>query len=386
MVDGWAWAQARLGWMHSRRLERLQSGIVLPTARTLYLIGALVCALATVVAVFIALYFQVAAWSGADRQDVPEVPAAAAPTPTLNRLEVRLTGPTSLRFAADAEADSVSAGQMLGHFEADSANGLALYPRDFEILGGKDAELFQTGYHGGSGRTGLTATPALAAAMEGAPSDRRFIVRVLARDAFGNRSPPTDVTFSLAKPAAAAAAVEDAPVTELGGSGSLPKIARALAAKVAATGTPEFFDAYKFALAAPERCGAPEDAAFIDLYRAAVIQYRPRLSAENIDAFYAGLCDSWEEAAEASRRTVANAEAERQRVIAQNAAAVMAAEAASSSARLVRNAALGFAFSAVLAFMMIGLFLAFMAIEGHSAAVRRAVELLAVDKENRDDA
>jgi hypothetical protein len=208
---------------------------------------------------------------------------------------------------------------------------------------------------------------------------RTFTLRVRARDESGNTSAPTDVSFTL-RPGAAAVAAPQSEVTELGGAGPLPAIARALASRVAQAGTPEFFDAYKYALAEPERCDAGGSPSFLDHYRAAATRFRTRLNSGNISTFYSAVCASWIDALDRSREAAAQSESERLRVMAANAMARSSAEAAAAQARTLRNAALGFAFSAVIAFMMIALFLAFMAIEGHSAAVRSAIELLAADR------
>jgi hypothetical protein len=170
-------------------------------------------------------------------------------------------------------------------------------------------------------------------------------------------------------------------VTDLGGSGSLARIARAIALKIVpGGGTPEYFEVYKSAVAQPERCSAAQAEAFTSLYRQAVIRFRARLNRDNLDSFYAGLCESWKDAQERVQQTVAEAQARRDEVISQNAMAEMSAEASRTTAKVLRNAALGFAFTGLVAFMIIALFLAFLAIEGHSAAVRQAVELLASER------
>jgi hypothetical protein len=382
------WARKRFRWIHSRRLDRLQSGVVLPTARTLYLAGSLVCAAAILLALIVALFFQLSSWRGASQQRVPDAIAAPAPAPGLDAIARRLAGPSGLRFVADTGlGPTIEAGQVLGAFDADSDSGLAPPPQDFELLGGRDAELFERAYDPRSGRSGLAATGALAAVWKGAPpaAGRSFLVRVRARDSSGNVSAPADVAVTLRPGAAAAPAPAGTEVTDLGGDAALSRIAHALAGRVAARGTPDYFDAYKYALAQPQRCDAEGQAGFLDHYRAAAVRFRERLTGDNIGSFYAGVCAAWDEARAASARVAADAEAERRRVIAANAHARLEAESRNAQSRLLRNAALGFGFSALIAFMMIALFLAFMAIEGHSAAVRNAIELLAAERETRDE-
>ena len=126
-----------------------------------------------------------------------------------------------------------------------------------------------------------------------------------------------------------------------------------------------------------QRCGADGEAPFVAFYGRGFDQYRARLSKNNLESFYAGICESWRDALEQSRRSAAEAETQRQQIIAANAERRLEAQMRNASSRTLRNAALGFAFSAIVAFMMIALFLAFLAIEGHSAAVRAAIELLA---------
>jgi hypothetical protein len=376
--------------MKSRRLERLQTHIVLPTARSLYLAGSIICIAILVLALVAALFFELSSWRGAEQRPVPDLVDPGPASPGFDRIEQRLSGPSGLRFQVDLAAGSAPAtGQLVGHFDANAPNGLAPYPNDFQIVGGRDAELFDTVYDGSAGRTGLTAKPSLSNAMapaQGSGRARTFIVRVLARDAAGNRSLPANVSFTIDPSGRAPVATSEAPVTDLGGSGALPRVARAIASIVApGAGTPQYFDAYKQALAEPQRCGAPSSDTFIDTYRRGFLQFRKRLNADNLSGFYAGLCEAWKDALDRHGQAVAQAEAARQQVILDNASAQLGAELRNAGARGLRNAALGFAFFALLGFMMIALFLAFLAIEGHSAAVRAAIEMLAARGEDRHD-
>jgi hypothetical protein len=372
--------------MHSRSVERLQSGIVLPTARTLYLLGAVLSALAIVAAVLVAFYFQLSSWQRADQSEVPSGIPVTSIAPALDPVEQRLTGPTAVRFVGlERQSGGPAEGEVVGRFEMEAGNGPAAYPGDIQIVGGTDANLFEAAYEPSSGLTGLAATSALVKRLAdpAAANKANFQVRVLAFDSAGNRSAPLDVSVALA-PASKSSAPSPAAetdLTDLGGTGALPGIARELAGRVAGRGTPEYFDAYKAALEQPERCDAAGNAVFLDHYRRAASHFAKRLNGGNIGSFYGGVCEGWRTALDQSRQANASAQAERERVIAQNASARLTAEFKSAQAKFARNAALAFAFSAVVCFMMIALFLAFLAIEGHSAAVRHAIELLAQQKE-----
>jgi hypothetical protein len=149
---------------------------------------------------------------------------------------------------------------------------------------------------------------------------------------------------------------------------------------------PAHFAVFNAAVKVPGRCGANDgDKAFLANYRRALGEVRERLTASNVEAFYLGLCDAWKaaltrEAAErdreeqkhsAARRAAdearARAQAHNDHLLQQHATRVF--EARTQTA--VTMSVIGGAFAI---FLSVALLLAFLAIEGHSRAIRAAME------------
>ena len=371
-------------------LERLQSKLVLPTARTLYLFGAVLCVIGAVGGLVIAFFFQLGTWQPTTQRKLPEIVSDQPAKIAFDRLDQRLSPPSNIRFVTDVPSlpSPLSVDTPLGHFEADTANGMAEFPESFQIIGGRDADEFDAGQDFASGpRTVLRAKPALAEEINNvAPTlksatQRSFSVQVLARDVYGNRSQPTDVSFTLTYGPTMAA---PAPVGEAGQPSSevLKQIAIRIAGLVDPThGTPDYFDSYHYALEEPDRCGAKDDDVFIESYRLALDHAFARLNKDKLAPFYTGLCEAWADAIERGHKDAAASVADRMQAMAENAEAQARAAAARSASKIGRNVALVFAAGAMLAFMTIALFLAFLAIEGHSSAVRQAIELLAAQRQ-----
>ncbi len=371
-------------------LDRLQTRLVLPTARTLYLFGAVLCIAAAAVGLVIAMVLQMGTWQHAAQRELPDVVSDRPAQISFDRLDARLSPPSNIRFVTDRPSlpAPLSPAASLGHFEADTPNGMADFPYGFQIIGGADAEAFEAdlGYASGP-RTVLRASPALADEINNVaptlkgPVQRSFVVQVLARDAYGNRSEPTDVTFTLTY-GPQPVGIGPAPQGEQTPSAMLKQIAIRIAGIVDPTqSTPDYFDAYNYALAEPARCGAKDDAVFIDGYRLALDHAFTRLNRTRLPPFYAGLCEAWRDAVAQGHKNAAASMADRVQVMAENSEAQARAAVARNASKIGRNVALAFAASAMLAFMTIALFLAFLAIEGHSSAVRQAIELLAAQRQ-----
>ncbi|HEY5410677.1 MAG TPA: hypothetical protein VIJ94_08110, partial [Caulobacteraceae bacterium] len=91
-------------WLQSlqvRWLDRLQTKLVLPTARTLYLFGAILCVVAALLGLLIALAFQLGAWQPATTQKVPDVVSDSPAAINFNRLDAHFTPPSNVRFSVD---------------------------------------------------------------------------------------------------------------------------------------------------------------------------------------------------------------------------------------------------------------------------------------------
>jgi hypothetical protein len=368
------------------KLRYVQGEIVLPTARTIYLAIACISLLACVIALLVALVFQMQSGRSASQVSVPGPYVAQVKPIDLGTVRARMSPPTGVRFVATQGIISSPIGDdtILGYFTAETPNGLASFPNDISILGGPDAPLFEpvgSSYPGPGTHTALRPGPQLIAEIDAelsaltAPKARRFSLIAIARDAFGNASSPVTITFSIVYgPSTAAAGAPAEHLTEL------QRLARDIALMLDPTRIPPnyYMDLYQHALREPERCSVDAtNYTFVAQYRQAFEQLRTALAPQNIDAFYEGVCDAWRQSVSNAQAAEQNANAARASAIARNMALEAEAAIGNSAAKALRDIALGVAGSALIAFITISLFLAFLAMENHSKAMREAVEILA---------
>ncbi len=370
-----------------RDWDGMQSFWVLPAARRLYLVGALVAVGLALLAIFIALVFQLLSLIGAKTEPVP-APASVSVNPIdLNSLDQLFQGPSNLRATSLQLERPVRAGMPVARLAADSRIGLANFPVGFQIIGGRDAELLREEREGYGTGTLLVATERYAQILNAMPAGQATLpqlqVRVLATDRNGSASQPTNL--SIAPSFSAPAPEEAAPVEDIGGPEALRRIATILAGIAAPKGTPEWFDAFEFAMNQPRRCGTNAgDEGFIREYDRSVRHIQAKLNQTRLPTFYRGMCDAWKEQIAAAERARMEADAERARIIAQNLQAEAVAAVEQAAKRSARNTAVMFAAAAISFFMTVALFLAFLAIEGHSNAVREAVQMLARQRQEGD--
>ena len=386
-------------------LLRLQSAYVLPLARGIYLLIALACLVTVIGGGLYVLILQASSAGTPAQEPLPPVYQGSSGSSNLPAREIdlaaverRLTAPGDIAFsvATGTISEPLAEGTLLGFFRAGTPNELAAYPDGISILGGPDAPLFDRVQGERPGAIALTPRPELLAQIESqlaslqAPETRRFELRIIARDQYGITSAPTDISFSLkfapAASAPAAAAAESAPAPALT---EVEKIARDIAQTLEPTVNPAHFAVYRTASEVPGRCGTRnDDQAFLASYRRAFDELRESLTSRNIEAFYQGLCEGWETAGlrEAAARQQADQEARearriaeeaRSRVAQRNAQAMRAHEAKVQSAKAQSALVLSVIGGALAVFLSVALMLAFLAIEGHSRAVRAAVESMA---------
>ena len=386
-----------------RWLLRLQSALVLPIARGVYLLIAMTCLVVVIGGILYVVFLQVSTVGQPALVAVP--PADQAGEPLLDAsdravdlalVQARLEPPSAVRFNVTAGTLSAppSESQVLGHFVAETPNGLAPFPEGVSLIGGPDAELFERVRDGAGKRVGLAARAALVTELRDTlrditePTSRSFTVRVVARDTYGLPSAPAELSFALRlAPAPPAAPATSAPTVEPEPT-PLQAIARDIARTVEPEVNPAHFAAYKVAEQVPGRCGTKaSDQRFLTNYRRAFDEVRPRLTASNVDAFYLGLCEAWQsvlaqEAAEAEQlqeeywAARQAAEYAREQALARNRdlmnqheRRVLEAQAQSWVTLSVIGGALGI-------FLSVALVLAFLALEGHSRAVRAAMEAM----------
>ena len=369
-----------LSLIQRRDWDGLQSRYVLPTARRLYLLGAVVAVGLALLALVAALFFELASWSGSTQETLPEVPDAAIAEMSLEKLDARFSAPTNIKFMRSPISLPVAEDAVLGHFSANSGVPIASSPDGFQIIGGKDNELFKTSSDPADSRgTALRATAALATALKAnIATGRDYELRIIANDTAGNTSAPATLKFRLLIGEKAASPVQEETVIDSDNSPeALKAVSHELAKLAAAKGSPEYLVAYNYARAEPVRCDADGNDRFITEYARAFQHVRSHLKPENLSIFYEGVCRAWQDAVREAG--VQHDEAQRAHAAAmeRNLEAEAGAQFRNAAARTARNVALAFALSAIMTFMTIALFLAFLAMEGHSNAVREAIEVLA---------
>jgi hypothetical protein len=364
----------------------LQGEIVLPTARTIYLAIASISLVAAVLGLLVALLMQLLTVGSAPRQRVPEVNTNAAVSIDVGAVSARLMPPKNIRFVVSAGTlhERPTAGAMLGYFDADTANGLPNYPDDFSIIGGADAELFDRvaiSIPGGH-RAGLAPTAGLAARIDANPKSfsqtttHVFHLKVIARDAYGN-SAASDVAVSIVTGPAPTSSEAPAPPPPVEQVTDLQRLASEIASKADSTHGVAFFDIYKRAQRVPSDCGADENQLFLGEYRRAFEGTKSLIQIGNTEGLFAGVCDAWRSALSKRAQEIAQQEAERQTVIARNMEAELKHALLVTGRKGIRNIALSLVGSALVAFITICLFLAFLAMENHTKAVREAIEAIA---------
>jgi hypothetical protein len=381
----------------------LQSMYVLPIARGIYLLIALASLLAVIGGSVFAIYLQT---SIASRPTTIPVPpsfsgAAVAADPStrkvdLARVGARLEPPTNIRFVTTTGTltEPPDPGAVLGHFAADTPNQLAPYPDGVSILGGRDAELFERVLDPDRQLIGLAPRDALTQELVAglreikAPTIRTFEVRVIARDRYGNTSAPADLSFTIQLAPKPGAGAQPQPAPQPAPT-ELQKVAREVAQLLEPTVNPAYFKAFETAAKVPGRCGAADsDQTFVANYRRALEEVRSKLNASNVEAFYLGLCDAWkdalqregsarERAEEARLADVRRAEEARERARAHNDELLQRHADKARQAEVLTFQTLSVVGAALAIFLSISLILAFLAIEGHSRAVRTAIESLA---------
>lgn len=376
-----------------QKIRFLQGEIILPTARTIYLAIACISLAGAICGFLVAVAFEMQSSRSAPQIPIPAPYTAQVQPMNLDLVRARLLPPTNIAFVVAQPVFSlaITSDTVLGYFTAETPNGLASFPNDISILGGPDAGLFDpvgSNYPGPATRTALRPGPQLIEEIDAElatlsiPKTRRFSLVVIARDAYGNASRPATVTFNIMYGPVTAASAPAERLTEL------QRLARDIALTLDPTRIPPnyYMGLYQRALREPGACSTSDNNyVFVSQYRQAFEQLRTNLNAQNIGAFYDGVCAAWRQAISDAEAAEQNANAARASAIAQNETAQAATELTNFAARSTRNVALAIAGSALLAFITISLFLAFLAMENHSKAMREAVEILAGTRRDSRD-
>ena len=289
---------------------------------------------------------------------------------------------------------------VFGYFRADTFNGLAPFPEDVDILGGKDSDLFDR-TNGGAGIPGQGAAliptakliERINSRLQGGQPQHGddFTLVVVAHDTYGVPSQVTEVHFTLTY-----GPVPSAPTTTVPSRqpeppmvprrlSDLERLARDIALIVGAEGSTIYQNTYNRALREPDVCGTSQnDSDFVVNYRRLFDHARPNLTAINLSAFYDGVCESWRKATSERARVQANAAAAQNAAINSNRSAEVQYQYESAAAWVSRNATLIVVGSAFGTFLTICFLLAFLAMENHSNAIRNALAVISESRRNEE--
>jgi len=203
-----------------------ETEFILSIARRIYLVVAGISLLGVIVALGLALLFELGTWRSASEVSVPSEYVEHPLAMDASDIQTSLSPPRNPVFVVMQPYVQIPAtGQEeLGYFNADTPNGLAAFPNDFDIIGGRDADLFDRAPTTVSGvvRAGLRPSAQFLEQMNHEPGararaeGREYTIQIVARDRFGNRSPPASVSFRIGYgPPLAAPPLEDAHESEL---------------------------------------------------------------------------------------------------------------------------------------------------------------------------
>jgi hypothetical protein len=364
----------------------LQSRFVLGTARKIYLVIASISLLIAILAFAAALIIQL--WSFKPLHQVP-VPEARMPQPVSmdsSKVAESLMPPKNVRFEVHRIANPLDANDVVGYFNADTPNGLAAYPNDFDLFGGVDAAQFERVPVNVRFpdkvvvRAGLRPTSALLAeinsAITAATGDQRktFTLNVVSRDRFGNTSNPAPISFTLVY---GGSQTDSSAET----STDMQQLARNIAVHLDPARTTTYFDQYRRAMRIPSDCGTIEtNQDFVRGFGKAFDELKTKLNVSNIAAFYAGVCTAWREGVSDEEGKQQTAENSRNDSIAKNMTEATKDEISKVGLSGAKYTALTIVGSAICAFLFISLFLAFLAMENHSEALKQAVQAIAGKK------
>jgi hypothetical protein len=371
--------------------------VLLKAARAINAVTATLSILVVGVGLLVALYFESVIWKGPDYVAVPPEARATALAIGPAAVDNRLKPPDNVRIAITRPVidGSLKRQDILGYFQADTANGLARFPEGVDILGGKDSELFDR-RDGGSQGIALIPTQALidqvktTLTSDQAQLHHDFSLVVVARDSYGIPSVVSNTGFALTYARGSAGPATNPPPqqpsTTTRPMSELERLARDIAlAAVGQEDSPAYRTAFDRALREPVVCGtSQEDSEFVANYRRIFDHARPQLTATNLPALFDGICDEWRKAAAGRARMLRESEVARNAAISANQNADYRYAFQAASAWAARNLTLVVVGGALSVFTVICLVLAFLALENHSNAMREAMAVIAQLRRNED--
>lgn len=371
-----------MGTIFARLRGWLNADFILPTARTLYFVGACGALAIAAFGLIAALAFQLVVWAPVSRSVASAPPEPRHIPMSYEIVSARLRPPANIRVQVTAIREPVDRFSVIGSIVVDTSNGLD--PNDgILVLGGEDASQIVMASRGRTRNTvPFTADEMLVAELneafqKGVGRSRKYNLRVAAKDVFGNISEPRSLTFAFDFLGLQEAQTPMQKSEEVPQLTEYQEVARAIALRADPQRTPQYFSIYKNALAVPARCGTNSDNRdFIVETQLAFDRAKEHIDSKNVYAFFAGLCDGWAAARGQERETSRRIRADHDAVVSMNLQREAAAEARRGGAWAARNVALAIAAGAIGTFLSIALLLAFLAMERHSKAMRDMLALL----------
>lgn len=363
-------------------------GFVLRAARSFYYFAACLALLVVAAAIVYAIYLEAVVQVPVHQKPMPkEVPAAAAHV-NADLIDGFMSPPQNVQYIpmTNEISTSMSGKEILGYFNATTPVGLARYPDDIEIVGGVDAHYFRKangGIRGSDGTLHSAVIPTrdlvrdINQMLEAASGEEThlFSLDVIARDARYRVSERTSITISLKLIPQGALPPVPTTLETSGTISDLQRLAIEIATEVDPNKTPVYFDAYSQAVNLPSTCQTQNrNDDFTPIYRDAYQRVKGELSKDNIDLFFLGVCQVWRDYVKQENENQRTAYAKRQSEIEKIQRENNRAESAKYAAMMKRPIVWAVIGGAVMIFMLISLFLAFMAMENHQRSIRKAVD------------
>jgi hypothetical protein len=193
--------------------NRLSGFFLIPIAKIIYAVIAIVCLLAIVGGLIFIIYLQ--ASTAMRPETVPVPPPYHEPNPNaslpsnqkmdINIVKNKISPPSKIKFINTIGLINAQLRPniIIGYFVAETANEIAPYPDGLSIIGGHDAEKFERAFDQRSQKAGLAPTVALLNELNNSINSikqeqtKKFSIRVVMRDRFGMVSVPEDVTVEI---------------------------------------------------------------------------------------------------------------------------------------------------------------------------------------------
>jgi len=373
-------------------LTRLQSNVILPIGRTLFVIGAFGCLVGIVGGLLGSGFLTMKMQEMPDQVPVPSAEVQQTFNLELSPIDRLMQAPANVRFISTiGHIDRpLTQADVLGYFAADTPNGLTKYPDDFSILGGEQADMVRRIPLSRGQRSGLAPSDKFIERInelrEILSADDKAAIKIVvaARDIYGRYSDPREIEFQLTfgptppqEPAETKneAASTAAPARRLT---PLEELVHGIAIRIDPEEGDRYAAANKRAMDAPRRCGAnPNDPTFLASYTRAFGYAKDRIDQTTVEPFYIGLCESWNRLVAQNREAAQAARDKRNAAIRQNQSLESENLLMKAATFAMREVTLYVAGVSFLSFLAIVVGLATLANENHAKRQREMAEAAA---------